>query len=714
MAGVAKTVNGVSKGFGDAGSAMTKLFTVPLLAIGAIALASAVDIDKANDIIRVTTGKTGDDLEKLKGSFKNVFKEVPNDVESVGRAIGELHTRTGLVGEPLENMATQLLNLSTITKTDVNTLIPLTTRLFGDWSVATEDQSKTLDMLYKTSQQTGIGVASLSQTVVQFGAPLRQLGFTLSESTAMLGKWEKEGVNVETVLVGMKFGLKTFAREGIDAREGMIKYTQSIKDAATPAEATGIAMKIFGMRAGPDMAAAIREGRFETDDLIKSIAASPDTINKAAWATFDFGEKFAILKHKVEAALEPLGKKLMDALDKLVPTFEKAAKGLGDLTQSFSDLPISSQKTILEIVAVIAVIGPLLTIISKVVGALGSLFTALGWIATGIKAVASSIYWFLGPIGLFVTALIIAEFAIVKFTLRSDNLLVKIRGWVDPLYWAYILLGKVKEQLIILGIIQDSTAKSTNAGTNALNNYNFALGSLSMGMTPAEAALNNLRTATDQKRMADEAVTVAQDAYNQAVLTYGPLSQQAKDAHNNLTSATQNAADKTNNLTSAQYNMQSAAQNSIINIQNLIAAMNAIPDKKTITIDYIQRTFGLAPGDWGYGGEQLQTGGWVTRPSIAALAEDNKPEFVLSNPMLQDLRRGILPSELSGFMTSSASPSMNLGMASAGGQHSSGTTVRGGDTNIYVYNPTFLDGSPSQARSIWRKLKKVADEEALR
>jgi len=396
MASVASTTKAVSAGFATAGGTMTKLFTVPLIAVGAVALASAVDIDKANDIIRIATGATGNDLKKLEDSFKTVFKGVPNEAEAVGRAIGDLSVRTGLTGTALEGMATQMLNLATITGTDVNTLIPLTTRLFGDWSIATEDQSKTLDMLYKTSQQTGIGVASLAETVVQFGAPLRQLGFTIEQSTAMLGKWEKEGVNVSTVLTGMKFALKTFAREGIDAQEGMKKYTQAIKDAATPAEATGIAMKIFGMRAGPDMAAAIREGRFATDDLIKSIAASPDTINKAAWATFDFGEKFAILKHKAEVALEPIGKKLMDVLASLAPKLEKAAKGLEGIIDAFSKMSPKTQNTILAILGAVAAFGPLLVIIGKVAGGvsvlstiIGALSGPIGWVILAIAALVA-------------------------------------------------------------------------------------------------------------------------------------------------------------------------------------------------------------------------------------------------------------------------------------------------------------------------------------
>jgi phage-related minor tail protein len=76
-------------------------------------------------------------------------------------------------------------------------MIAGSSRLFGDWSIAAEDTAGTMDYLFRVSQSTGIGVNDLSAKLVQFGAPLRQLGFDLETSAAMLGKFEKEGVNTE-------------------------------------------------------------------------------------------------------------------------------------------------------------------------------------------------------------------------------------------------------------------------------------------------------------------------------------------------------------------------------------------------------------------------------------------------------------------------------------------------------------------------------------
>ena len=111
-------------------------------------------------------------------------------------------------------MTTQMLNLSRVSKADIGPLTAAATRAFGDWSIATNRQSEALDFLFKSSQATGIGVTRLTELVVQFGAPLRALGFSFEEGAALMGKWEKEGVNLETVLSGLRFALGNFAKAG--------------------------------------------------------------------------------------------------------------------------------------------------------------------------------------------------------------------------------------------------------------------------------------------------------------------------------------------------------------------------------------------------------------------------------------------------------------------------------------------------------------------
>lgn len=272
------------------------------------------DFDAAFDTIRAGTGATGDQLAGLQDSFKTVFASVPTDMGTAAAAVADLNTRLGHTGEPLEALAGQFIDLGRIADVDVSSAIEKSSRVFGDWGVAAEDQSSTLDLLFRTSQSTGIGFEDLSSKLVQFGAPLRQFGFSMTESAALLGKWEKEGVNTELVLGSMRIAMGNFARDGIPMRQGLEDTIAKMQELGPGAESTALAMDTFGARAGPDMAAAILEGRFAIDELVAGLEAGGDTISGVADETSDWRESFTELKNGAMAALEPLATQVFGAL----------------------------------------------------------------------------------------------------------------------------------------------------------------------------------------------------------------------------------------------------------------------------------------------------------------------------------------------------------------------------------------------------------------
>lgn len=309
------------------------------VAVGAALLKVGTTFDEMEDTIITGTGASGKALDGLMASARNVGKVTPSAFADIGTAIADLNQRLGLTGEPLEELAAQFLNMSRITKTDLKGNIADITRVFGDWSIATGDQNAALDKLFFTSQATGIGINDLATNVVQFGAPLRQMGFSFEQSIAMFGKWEKEGVNLQTVMSGMKMGLGKMAKAGEDPVKAFQRITQEIKAAGSVADANKIALEAFGQRAGPDMAAAIREGRFEIGDLVRDLDGSRGAITVADERTRDFAESWQIFTNKLMLIVEPVAARFFDMLSagmgwieqNAIPIIVSIASTLGDI-----------------------------------------------------------------------------------------------------------------------------------------------------------------------------------------------------------------------------------------------------------------------------------------------------------------------------------------------------------------------------------------------
>jgi TP901 family phage tail tape measure protein len=315
-AAIAGTQAGKRFGGGFAGS--VKKFGLiagaGLAAVGVGLFGVGKTFDKVSDTIRVGTGATGKALDGLIGSAKNVGRDVPANFADIGDAVADLNTRLGVTGKPLEALATQFLNVSRITGTDLKQNIAGVTRVFGDWGIESKNQAGALDAIFRASQSTGAGFDALQAQVVKFGAPMRQLGFSFEDTLALLGKFEKEGVNTELVMGSMRIALGRMAREGEAPVKTLRRVTDEIKNAGSSGKANALALELFGARAGPDMAAAIREGRFEVGDLADTIANGTDTINSAAKDTESFGEKWQIFKNRVLVAIEPIASRFFDAV----------------------------------------------------------------------------------------------------------------------------------------------------------------------------------------------------------------------------------------------------------------------------------------------------------------------------------------------------------------------------------------------------------------
>lgn len=323
-----KTLDGAEsdvKGFGSKVAGFGKGLGIGVAAVGTAVVAAgaaayklADEFDSAYDSIRIGTGATGKDLLDLEGAFKAVVKDVPTDFASASTAIADLNTRTGATGETLQGLAKNSLELARLTGGDLSSQIASTTRVFGDWGIAAEDQTGALDKLWRASQATGITVDKLAEQVVSYGAPMRELGFSFDETAGFLAKFEKEGVNAELVMGGLKQGLGKLAKAGKDPRDELLNLMDSIEATGLTAENKASVFEMFGARAGIDMAKAIEEGRFELGSLLDTISSGSETILGAAADTEDFAEKWLKFKNGALVAIEPLLMAVFDAAGKVM------------------------------------------------------------------------------------------------------------------------------------------------------------------------------------------------------------------------------------------------------------------------------------------------------------------------------------------------------------------------------------------------------------
>jgi phage-related minor tail protein len=319
----------LTKGLNKAGKGLTAGVTAPLLAIGGTAVAVGLEIDGAFDSIRVGTGATGKELEGLQDSFRNVAKTSTQSFEDVGSTITTLNQRLGLTGEPLEKLATQLLNIKQITGEAADT--EQVTQFFNAFNIGAEDQAKTLDKLFIVSQKTGLGFNELLSGTLGQAAAFETLGFGAVEAAAFVGQLEKAGANSGAVLAGLNKSIAASVSGDKAAEEATKNLAKAQEELGTKTLDLQVAeKKLDEVRADPKakesevLAAQNAVTKLKTDVLnaTNTIAASNEIISKktggVATSTKDFfastvAEIENLIKAGDEAGAQALAKDIFGA-----------------------------------------------------------------------------------------------------------------------------------------------------------------------------------------------------------------------------------------------------------------------------------------------------------------------------------------------------------------------------------------------------------------
>jgi phage-related minor tail protein len=446
----------LSEGFNKTGKTLTKTVTAPILAVGGAAVAVGLEIDNAFDNIRVSTGATGESLKGLQDSFRNVASDSAQSFEDVGSTIATLNTRLGLTGKPLENLATQLLNIKQITGETAD--IEGVTQFFNAFGIEGAKQTETLDKLFIVSQKTGIGFNELISTVQGSVAQFQQLGFSAIEAAAFVGQLEKNGANSGAVLAALNKTIvasvsgnkdaekaysdlgkaqETLRQKNLDLQVAELKLdeiranpkakpsdvlaaqnaVQKLKDeilsatnqidssnkiitqstggvansakdlfqsvvgeitnlinAGDEAAANALAKDIFGARGFAQVVKQIKDGTFNLEEFTNTVLTTDETINGLANETADFDVQLAKLKQSGKLALEPIANVLVPAINS---AFEAAKPTIDNITTAFRNLSPETQKTIVIVAGIAALIGPALLIFAKVITSIQSIIAVL-------------------------------------------------------------------------------------------------------------------------------------------------------------------------------------------------------------------------------------------------------------------------------------------------------------------------------------------------
>ena len=385
IGGKMQDIGGTMKDFGGN---MSKYVTAPLAAVAGLSVKAWKDVDDAMDDMVKMTGKSGDELKKLQDTAKKISTTIPVAMEDSAKAVAEVNTRFDASGELAEELATTFLKFSEVTDTDVVSAIDGAQHAMATWGLSTDKTGDLLDVLLQVSQDTGASVEDLSAGIADNKTIFDDMGMSVFTAAGFLGELDKNGVDTSSTMAGLKKALQKAAEEGKPLDEALQELSDTLIQGDSDTEAYQEAMELFGNKAGPQLADALRDGRVSLTEFSRTAGKSMGSVDDTFNDMLDPADKFTTSMNELKILGADVGGVLLESL---VPILEKVGEWIKKAAEWWNGLSPETQNIILIVGGIVAAIGPLIGLIGSLATVMGALNIAMGPVLLIILAVAAAI-----------------------------------------------------------------------------------------------------------------------------------------------------------------------------------------------------------------------------------------------------------------------------------------------------------------------------------
>ncbi len=294
------------------------------------------------ELVRAT-GAAGADLRAIEADMRAVFRETPAAIGEVAAVMGELATRTGAAGQPLRDLTRDVLQFSRIAKEDAVSGARDLGQLINALGLSAADARPLLDRLTFASQATGIGVSTMTRSVIEAGPAFQALGFDLDRSLALFAQFERVGARPAEVLATLNRVLVNMAREGAtDAQAAFGQLIDRIRTAPTLLEAVTISADAFGARVGGKVAEDIRAGLFDVEEFAKALSEADGTFERTSEGMETAAERIARAMNGIRDTFSPVGAQGMGLAASGIELLTNRVQDVAKVTELFgASLPVA-------------------------------------------------------------------------------------------------------------------------------------------------------------------------------------------------------------------------------------------------------------------------------------------------------------------------------------------------------------------------------------
>lgn len=369
----------VSDSLGKAGEKMTIFATVPIVAAGTAAFTLASDFESSMSRVSGALNDPSADMEALRQLAIQTGQDTVFSAAEAGAAMEEL-AKGGLTAADIQggalNTTMDLAAAGNLALADAANIVVQSMGAFG---LTADQTSEAANALAGSAAASSADVSDLSQGLSQASAQANLAGWSIQDTTAVLGgfadagiKGSDAGTSLKTMLQRLSAptddAAKAISDLGINTRDGngnlldaagIADELQTKMGGLSSAQRDAAMQTIFGSDASRAAATMMNLGR---EGVEKYTAATNDQTAAQRLADSQMGDSERAIEN-MKGAVETAAIQFGTAL---APSVTDAAGAVSEAAEAFSNLDEHTQGVIVSTAAAVAAAGPLLSVGSKV------------------------------------------------------------------------------------------------------------------------------------------------------------------------------------------------------------------------------------------------------------------------------------------------------------------------------------------------------------
>jgi len=390
----------------NAGVNLTAGLTLPIVAFGIKAATSFASFESNMNRVRAISGAAGKDLQALEGIARELGSTTMFSASQAAEAMG-FFALAGFNTKEIIDAMPGTLDLAAAGMMDVGAAADIAAKTLRGYGFEATDIGRVSDVMAKAFTMANTDLTQLGNAMRYAGPVAKSAGVEFEEATAAMSLMADAGFQgtmggtalrgaIVKLLSPTAAGAKIMEEFGVVATDSagrLLPLDDIVRQLEPHAEQTGKMMELFGLRAGPAMAALVERGADAITHLTEELRNSGGTAKRIAKIQME-GLKGAFIK--LQSAAEgmwiTIGEQLAPVLTTFITKLTKVANFISNtVVPAFTSLPKSVQGSALAFIALLAAAGPFLMIAGQLTISIGALAFVFGKGTTGASRFALSL-----------------------------------------------------------------------------------------------------------------------------------------------------------------------------------------------------------------------------------------------------------------------------------------------------------------------------------